>query len=113
MCLKLLLVLVTGTDNVSQNTLLEYVMIHSTFEALIQLLSHSASRQAHGNVCFIYYILNIFLIYIYYILGHDVVLLLTLLVNYRKHEAANPYIVKLSIVDDELALNGYIIIICL
>lgn len=61
-------------------------MITSMFESLMQLLNDSSTRQKHG---------------------HDVVILLTILVNYRKYDASNPYIVKLSILDDELALNGY------
>ncbi|KAJ8952699.1 hypothetical protein NQ318_021015 [Aromia moschata] len=86
LCLKVVLVLITGIETINQNTLIEYIMISPLFDCLVKLLSDVPTRQRHG---------------------YDVVLIITLLVNYRKYDATNPYVVKLSILDDELALNGY------
>jgi hypothetical protein len=85
LCLKLILIILTSIDNISQNVMLEYLMINSLFEALVSLLSDADARDHHG---------------------YDAAVVLSLLVNYRKHETANLYVIKLSVLDNEIALNG-------
>ena len=86
MCLNLMVIICTAVDNVSRNTLMEYLMMNSIFESLVHLLSDTESRARHGQ---------------------SAILILTLLVQYRKYESTNPYVVKLSILDQEMAFHGY------
>ncbi len=62
LCLKCLIIMATGFDNVSSNALLEFLMTNSVFEALAHLLSTAELRSAHG---------------------HSAVLVLAILVQYR------------------------------
>lgn len=95
-CLKLLLIILTGVDNLNDNLLIEYLMHENgLFDALIQLvqchrLNNSADNSTKAND-----------------MGNDVVLILVLLANYRKNESTNPYIVQLSIFAEESALNAF------
>lgn len=69
-----------------ENVFIDYFMLNSSlFEALITIVSELKSR---------------------IMLGKDALLLLTLLLQYRKYESENPYVGKLSLLDSELALTG-------
>lgn len=83
--LQLLLVIATGTDNISQNTFVEYLMTNEElYDTLLELLTDPVTRSRLGN---------------------DTVLLLALMVNYRKYEGVNPFVMRLSVLDNELALS--------
>ena len=72
--------------------LVEYLVQSAVvFESIVQLLANAQLRA----LC-----------------GHEAVLLLSVLVNYRKYSNVNACIVKLSILDDDLALNVCICCCC-
>nr|CAG4646860.1 EOG090X027A [Megafenestra aurita]SVE92257.1 EOG090X027A [Megafenestra aurita] len=86
LCLKMLVLACTGKDNIAQNPFYEYLTQHSVFESLVHILCQTPGRVE---------------------LGQDAVLIVTLMACYRKTGSANPYVVKLSMLDDELALTAY------
>lgn len=135
-------------DNVSQNTLIEYLMIDNIFDTLIKVsqlrfvikrwseinfrwsLLNCNTQQKQNNLnllfgCQLRVFCRVLQFYkersldinlllqllsdanIRLKVGRDVILLLTLLVNYRKYETSNPYVIKLSILDSESSFNGY------
>nr|CAG4649140.1 EOG090X027A [Scapholeberis mucronata]SVE93484.1 EOG090X027A [Scapholeberis mucronata] len=86
LCLKMLVLACTGNDNIAQNPFFEYFTQHSVFESLVHILCQTPGRLE---------------------LGQDAVLIITLMACYRKSGSTNPYVVKLSMLDDELALTAY------
>lgn len=43
-CLKLLLIILTGVDNINENQLIEYLMVENMFESLTQLVHRLGSN---------------------------------------------------------------------
>ncbi|XP_003377627.1 conserved hypothetical protein [Trichinella spiralis] len=84
--LEFFLTMATVTENINENPLMEYFMNNCIFEALTFILEKCVDGNIHGRAA---------------------VVLLALLINYQKSVRENPYMVKLSILDNDLALNGY------
>eukprot|EP00116_Pleurobrachia_bachei_P007877 sb/3468139/ len=84
--LLFLKILCSASDNVSQNTMVEYLMLHSLWYSLCKVLVNPSLRSS---------------------LGTHSLSLLAILLNYRKNEYSNPYHIKVSGTDDELLLNGF------
>jgi len=86
--LQLLLTITCLNHNLIENPFIDFLMIEEQRieQAMFGILVDPSERSKHGS---------------------NVLLLLTLLANYRKYESTNPYIMKVSVLDDELALNGF------
>ena len=87
-CLKFVLIVLTGSDNLNENKLVEYLMTENIFEPLIRMVHLHRINGEETN-------------------SYDIVMIIILLCNYRKNQSTNPYIVQLSILADELILNSF------
>lgn len=88
--LDLLLILTTYVDEIQENPVMNHLMSDQLFDALISSLNLQ-SRQ---------------------VLGFKVVLLLTLLLNYKRIDGVNPFVVKLSMIHTDVSLNAFAHVIC-
>ena len=113
LALRLLLVLVTATDNISTNVILEYLMMNSVFESLMQVggseewrgyrvgMGRDGVEEWRGGIVREEggqrVLIRILLLYSCQILsvpemrdhhGYDGVVVVTMLINYRKYEVS-------------------------
>lgn len=84
--LTFLKILLTASDNISQNTMVEYLMLQPLWYSLCKVIVSPILRTN---------------------LGSPSLSLLALLLNYRKHEYSNVYSAAVAACDDELLLNGF------
>lgn len=91
-CVKFILIILTGVDNLNENNLIEFLMIEDIFESLIQIIHiHRLATNDEKAT--------------------DIVMIIILLCNYHKYQSTNPYICNLSILADEQILNSFSTII--
>jgi len=104
----MLVLMCSGMDNIAQNPFYEYLTQHSIFESLVNILCQtSGNLNQFKNLCLVSVLTHSIIFTGRMELGQDAVLLVTLMACYRKTGSANPYVVKLSMLDDELALTAY------
>jgi hypothetical protein len=80
--IDLLIILVTATDNVNQNTLMEYFIHMEIFDTLLQVASKATDI----------------------VLSFNATIVLTWLANYQKYEITNPYLKRLRDINDDAVL---------
>lgn len=83
--LDLLLIFSTYVTDVHENPVMNHLMSDQLFDSLISSLTFQ-SRQ---------------------VLGFKIVLLLTVLLNYKRVDGVNPFVVKLSMIHTDVALNVF------